>query len=166
MVRDPRDVIVSLYFELRRPGARPSYTGSLADMIEHPAFGIGRLVDILNRWIRDWAGRPRFKLIQYETCRREPEATFRDVLRFLGFRSVNESVLRKSVEFAAFENMQRLEAARGFDYAGLSRADPADSESFRVRRGVIGGYRDYLTAAQIGILDRALVRLDPSYGYR
>ena len=166
MVRDPRDVIVSLYFELRRNGARPSYAGTLAAMIEHPAFGIERLVDVLNCWIRDWAGQPQFTLIRYEACRREPETTFREVLRFLGFREVVEAVFQKSVEFAGFENMKRLEEVKQFDYRGLARADPGDPESFRVRRGIVGGYREYLTSEQVDILDRALARLDPSYGYR
>src|SRR4030095_10445576 len=54
LVRDPRDVIVSLYFELRRKGARPNYTGSLGQMIDDPRFGIRTLVNIMNRWIMDW----------------------------------------------------------------------------------------------------------------
>jgi Sulfotransferase domain len=166
MVRDPRDVIVSLYFELRRKGARPSYAGPLPEMIEHPRFGIRTLVGILNRWISEWASLPNFKLVRYETCRAHPEETFRDVLAFLGIANIEESVLKHSVDFAGFQNMQRLEAARMFNSAGLSRADPDDPESFRVRRGIIGGYKDYLSAEQIVVLERELALLDRRYGYR
>jgi hypothetical protein len=134
-------------------------------MIEHPRFGIRALVDIMNRWMAEWAPLPNFKLVRYESCRRHPEETFRDVLGFLGFTKVDESVLQRSLEFAKFENMHRMEAARIFDSAGLSRANPDDPESFRVRRGVIGGYRDYLSAEQILHLDREIALLDRRYGY-
>jgi hypothetical protein len=165
LVRDPRDVIVSLYFELTRKGARPSYAGQLEEMIEHPRFGIRALVDIMNRWMAEWAPLPNFKLVRYESCRRHPEETFRDVLEFLGCTKVDESVLERSIEFAAFENMHRMEAAGMFNSAGLSRADPDDPESFRVRRGIVGGYKDYLSAEQVLDLDREIALLDQRYGY-
>jgi hypothetical protein len=165
LVRDPRDVIVSLYFELRRRGARPSYAGQLGNMIEDPRFGIRKLVRIMNRWIRDWADSPNFKLVRYESWRRHPEKTFRDVLGFLGFTDVDESILKHSIEFSSFENMQRMEAARLFNSAGLSRADSDDPESLRVRRGIVGGHKDYLSAEQILVLEREIALLDPRYGY-
>jgi Sulfotransferase domain len=165
LVRDPRDVIVSLYFELRRKGARPNYTGSLGQMIDDPRFGIRTLVNIMNRWIMDWAPLPNFKLVRYENWRKAPSETFRDVLGFLGFANIDESLLRRSMEFAAFENMQRMEASRMFNSAGLSRADPGDLESYRVRRGIVGGYIDYLGTEQILALERGLALLDQRYGY-
>jgi len=165
LVRDPRDVIVSLYFELSKKGARPSYAGQLGEMIGHPRFGVRALVDIMNRWITDWGSLPNFKLVRYESCRSHPEGTFRDVLGFLGFTNLDESLRKQSIEFARFENMHRMEAARMFNSAGLSRADPADPESFRVRRGIVGGYKDYLSAEQILDLDREIALLDRRYGY-
>jgi hypothetical protein len=52
-----------------------------------------------------------------------------------------------------------------FNSAGLSRADPDDPESFRVRRGIVGGYKDYLSAEQVLDLDREIALLDQRYGY-
>lgn len=152
---------MSLYFELRRKGARPNYTGSLGEMIDYPRFGIRTLVDIMNRWIMDWARLPNSELVR----RMAPSETFRDVLGFLRFANIDESLLRRSMEFAAFENMQRMEASRMFNRAGLSRADPGDPESYRVRRGIVGGYIDYLGTEQILTLERGLALLDQRYGY-
>jgi hypothetical protein len=165
LVRDPRDVIVSLYFELRRKGARPSYSGSLGQMIDDPRFGIGVLVESMNRWITDRPPLPNFKIVRYEDWRTAPSETFREVLGFLGFANIDESLLQRSVEFASFENMRRMEAARMFNSAGLSRADPDNPESYRVRRGVVGGYVDYLSTEEILTLERGLAHLDPRYGY-
>jgi hypothetical protein len=52
-----------------------------------------------------------------------------------------------------------------FNSAGLSRADPDNPESYRVRRGVVGGYVDYLSTEEILTLERGLAHLDPRYGY-
>ena len=166
LVRDPRDVLVSLYFELSKRGDQPRYTGTLADMIRDRKFGIGKLVEIMNSWLRDWGHAPDFTLVRYEECLLEPEPTFRRVLGFLGFREVDEPLLKQSMEFAGFDNMRRMEAARAFDDARLSRADPRDPDSFRVRRGVIGGYKDYLSMPQIDVLNEAIAQLDQRYGYR
>jgi Sulfotransferase domain len=165
LVRDPRDVIVSLYFELRRKGARPNYTGSLGEMIDDPRFGIRALVNIMNRWMRDWAPLSNFKIVRYEGWRMAPTETFRGVLGFLGYANVDESLLRHSMEFASFENMRRMEGSRMFNSAGLSRAEPGDPESYRVRRGKVGGYIDYLNGEQILALERGVALLDQRYGY-
>ena len=87
------------------------------------------------------------------------------MLRLLDLGRVDERVLRQSLAFSGFDNMRRLEAGRMFDYAGLSLADPARPDSFRVRRGVVGGYRDYVGAEDMPVVDGALATLDERYGY-
>jgi hypothetical protein len=164
-VRDPRDVVVSLYFELNKKSVRRKYTGDLAQMIDHPKFGIESIIAIMNAWMREWSSRPNFKLVRYEDCVMRPEGTFRGVLEFLGFRQIDEAVLKRSLEFSSFDNMKRMEEGRLLKLPGLSLADPDDPESFRVRRGVIGGYKDYLNPEQVAIVETAVASLDPRYNY-
>ncbi|HWP59046.1 MAG TPA: sulfotransferase domain-containing protein [Candidatus Acidoferrales bacterium] len=165
LVRDPRDVMVSLYFELSKKSVRRKFVGELGEMIEHPKFGIRMIVEIMNSWIREWADKPNFKLIHYETCRTESERTFREVLHFLGFKEIDEPVLQQSLQFASFENMQKLEAQHKIPIGELLRTDVKDPESFRVRRGKIGGYRDYFDSDRLLVLERAIAHLDRRYGY-
>ena len=71
--------------------------------------------------------------------------------------------------------MQRLEAGdrralgielvAGFQGGALQPCDARDPDSFKVRRGKVGGYVDYLGAADVAFLDREVERLDPRYGY-
>jgi hypothetical protein len=119
----------------------------------------------MNSWITDRPPLPNFKLVRYEDWRMAPSETFREVLGFLGFANIDESLLQRSVEFSSFENMRRMEAARKFNSAGLSRADSGNPESYRVRRGVVGGYVDYLSTEEILTLERELAHLDQRYGY-
>ena len=62
--------------------------------------------------------------------------------------------------------MKNLEQAQAFDASELSAAETDDPESFKVRRGKIGGYSDYLNDDDIDYLNAELVRLHSRFGYR
>jgi Sulfotransferase domain len=164
LVRDPRDVVVSLYFQVTRRDQ--SYHGTLAEMIRHQTFGIEPLVHVLNTWLATWGERPGVKLVRYEDCRADTARMFGEVLTFLGLEYIDTPSFADSVAFCRFENMQHLEATGKFATSILSPGDAHDTESFKVRRGVVQGYHDYLAADDIRYLDRAIVRLDKRYGYR
>ena len=174
VARDPRDVLVSLFFHLRKRSA--TFQGDLPALLRHPVFGIERVVTIMNRWLDEWRDHPRLHLLRYEDARHDPVTVFADALRFLRPEdTLDTDALRRAVDIASFENMRRLEAgdarAPGSELVGdlnkeaLRPKDAADPDSFKVRRGKVGGYADYLSRADVEYLDRALERLDPRYGY-
>jgi hypothetical protein len=61
--------------------------------------------------------------------------------------------------------MQKLEAARVFDSKILHPGDVLDPESFKVRRGKVGGYREYLSAADQEYAANALREIESRFGY-
>ena len=75
------------------------------------------------------------------------------------------SILREAIEFSRFENMQKMEAAGAFDSKILRAGDVRDPESFKVRRGKIGGYREYLSAEDQLYAAKAIKKLDRRFGY-
>ena len=135
-------------------------------MIRHPKFGIGPMIDVMNSWMAEWAGKENFRLLRYEDWRVDPEKAFREMLLFLGFHGIDESILARSVEFASFDNMKAMETTGQLDTGILSPGDPGDPESFKVRRGLVGGYREYLSSEDVHYLDQAVSLLDKRYGYR
>jgi hypothetical protein len=68
MIRDPRDVIVSLFFQVTKRSHQYQYKGVLSEMIRHPKFGIDSIVDVMNTWMAEWGGRENLKLLRYEDC--------------------------------------------------------------------------------------------------
>lgn len=161
--RDPRDVIVSLFFQLSKRDHR--YDGALSEMIRHPKFGIELIIDVMNIWMAEWGDRSDFKLLRYEDCRKNNEKTFREVLAFFGLQEVDDAILAHSLKFASFENMKTLEAIGQVKEKKLLPGNVHDPESFKVRRGVVGGYRDYLSSEDVLYLEGAVARLDRRYGY-
>jgi hypothetical protein len=178
LVRDPRDVAVSQYFQWRyrmRPRKKlindyPPHGSDVAiyDFVSNEKCGIPRIVTYLNVLAdaMDTMG-DDLLLIRYEDMRTDPGAVLCRVLDFVGTPGTDEQVTA-AVEYAAYENMKKLEAGKDLRGTG-QRVKPGDEknpDSFKVRRGKVGGYRDYFTPEQIAVID-AMVddHLRPVFGY-
>ncbi len=145
LARDPRDVFVSI--------------------LRDQQFGIGSIVKTMNDWLDEFSGRRNFSLLRYESLRATPAEQFRGLLALLGETTPNTSIFQDALDFSEFGNMQKLEAAGVFDSKILQARDIRDPESFKVRRGKIGGYEDYLFAEDRQYAIDALRELDAHFGY-
>jgi hypothetical protein len=105
-------------------------------------------------------------VVRYEDMQSDPGKELKRVLEFLGVHGVADAHVREAVQFGDFENMRSLESAGALRSGRLRPRDPSDVESFKTRRGVVGGYRDYLEEDQIAWMEeRISSRLDPFFGY-
>src|SRR5436190_9212329 len=148
LARDPRDCFVSLYLQLTRrdPNAPIELKQTtVSEMLRDKKFGMRAIVDAMNNWLNDFSDRDNFTLLRYEALRAAPAEHFRHLLAVLGESSLNANIFLEALEFSRFENMQKLEAAGAFDSKILHPGDVRDPESFKVRRGKAGGYREYLS---------------------
>ena len=168
LARDPRDAFVSLFIQLtRRTKETPEKLKrkSAAELLRDPAFGIESMVAVMNSWLAEWAGRPDFLLLRYEALRESPAPGFRDLLRLLGENPVKKGAFAHAIKFSDFGHMQKLEGEGAFDSKILRAGDTQDPESFKVRRGKIGGFEDYLSPEDQNLAISALEKLDPRFGY-
>src|ERR1051326_1166650 len=168
LARDPRDCFVSLYLQLtkRDPNAPIKLRQkTVSEMLRDRRFGMHAIINAMNDWINEFSGADNFSLIRYEAMRASPAEHFRDLLAVLGESSADANIFREALEFSRFENMQKLEAAGAFDSNILHPGDVRDPESFKVRRGKIGGYREYLSAEDQQFASNELAKLDLRFGY-
>jgi Sulfotransferase domain len=168
LARDPRDCFVSLYLQLTRrdPNAPVELRQkTVSEMLPDEKFGICAIISIMNDWLNEFSGRDNFTLLRYEALRAAPVEHFRDLLAVLGESAPDPRMFQEALEFSRFENMQKLEAAGAFDSNILHPGDVRDPESFKVRRGKVGGYREYLSADDQQFAAHALAELDPRFGY-
>src|SRR5205814_6356871 len=138
---------------------------SAADLLRDPAFGIQSMVEIMNSWLAEWSGRPDFLLLRYETLRHAPTAEFRKLLDLLREAPVHEAAFASALEFSDFGHMRKLEGSGAFDSKILRAGDARDPESFKVRRGKIGGFQDYLSPDDQKYAAEAMEVLDTRFGY-
>lgn len=162
LARDPRDVVISSYFHKTERSRKTDC--SLEEFVRHPRWGIDGLVTILNRWRTRFAAHPRCHWLSYEALRRDPHGELARLVAFVGAEA-EPGIVAEAVEAARFDRMKAAEAAGEFSDARLRPGDAARPDSFKVRRGRVGGYRDDLSAESIAFVDAAVARLDPFYGY-
>jgi Sulfotransferase domain len=168
LARDPRDCFVSLYLQLTRrdPNAPVKFKQkSVSEMLRDEKFGMRAIVNAMNDWLNEFSQRENFTLVRYEALRASPAEHFRDLLAVLGEPSPDANIFADALDFSRFENMQKLEAAGAFDSNILHPGDVRDPESFKVRRGKVGGYREYLSTEDQQFAAAAITELDRRFGY-
>ena len=179
LVRDPRDVAVSQYFQWRyrmlpRKKALNAYPPhgaevDIFDFVCNPDCGIPRIVGAFNTWARAIPALGEdVLLVRYEDLRADPAAVLGRVVSFTGLDPQPEHI-EAARDYADYENMKKREASKEGMRGSGQRVKPGDEgnpDSFKVRRGKVGGYRDYFTPEQVGIVDAMVEgKLDPCFGY-
>lgn len=101
---------------------------------------MGSWSDHVRSWV-DEAGVP-CHVARYEDLLRQPEATFGEVVRFLGL-SHDEMRVRKAVVFSNFAELRRQEKEKGF------REDSANASDLFFRRGQSGAWREELSSVMV-----------------
>ncbi len=156
LLRDPRDVMVSCYFQAtKRDYSTTQYNGTLSEFIRSHRYGVHKLLDFYTIWWRAQSQCQAFLPVRYEALHAQGVQELGRVMQFLGL-DTSPKVLARAVAFAEFSNMKKLEQAQVLGDRVLQPTNPHDPESYKVRRGQIGGYRDYLSLDDIAYLERAL----------
>ena len=176
LVRDPRDVAVSQFFQWQyrmRPNKKfindyPPHGASIDawDFVLDKEAGVPRIVDYFNGWASAMPELKDVLVVRYEDMRRQPAEVLAKILAFTE-TDVTPDQVQEAVDFAAYENMKKMEQNSFFKGSG-ARVKPGDKdnpESFKVRKGKVGGYRDHFDDEQCAALEGMVAELDPVFGY-
>lgn len=165
LARDPRDVVISLYFHMKK--RNQFYTGDLAGFIEQRNGSVDTIIHYYNNWARAENIPESFLLVRYEDLHADGPRELRRIMDFMGISGVADSVITDAVEFASFSNMRQMELDDALDSKKLRPADKSDEDSFKTRKGEVGGYRNYLSPAQIAALNAKIdTELHPRFKYQ
>lgn len=179
VVRHPCDIAVSWYLQfMKRTKAykreliahamnQPIRRGevSMWDFVMHPEIGLPALIEYFNGWQRKLSQLDNRLVVRYEDLRARPADTLKRITSFMG-EPFTDDAIDEAVAFGSFDNLKELEKTNFFSNAGLSLRDPSDPDSFKVRRGKVGGYRDYFGADQVAEMEELVrERLSPAFGY-
>jgi hypothetical protein len=180
LVRDPRDVIVSYYhhksrreplrdfwwFQRKREETHSRFQGTLAEFLEQDIGGFDTLLRYYAIWEKARHAPGAFLLLRYEDMQTDPAGQLRRVLDFIGLSRITDAEVKEAVEYASFRNMQKIEAGEEVKSFKLKAGDVNDPNSYKVRRGKVGGFRDELTPEQVARLDAKMAAVLPAfYGY-
>ncbi len=178
LVRDPRDVAVSQYFQWKYRMRRhkkiinryPLNDLNMFDFLLHDHQGLSAIIRFMNQWAEGAGGIQDFLMVRYEDLRQNPEEQVKALLQFVGEQDADACV-QEAIEYASFANMR----ARESNVALWKRLFPLmrkivpgsrdNPDSFKTRKGKVGGYRDYLDSNQIKEINNLMKNLNPVYGY-
>jgi hypothetical protein len=176
LVRDPRDVVVSSYYEMKNRGRifgdnpyekrKAVFDGSLSEFIHQERGGFETILRYYNIWAenRDLTG--GFLLVRYEDMKNAPKIELRRVIDFLGLGFIPDQTLAEAVEYASFDNMRKMESEGKFSSGILNPADKNRQDSYKTRKGKVKGYLEYLDQVEVEYLNRQMrENLSPFFGY-
>ncbi|QVL52723.1 MAG: sulfotransferase domain-containing protein [Cyanobium sp. M30B3] len=162
--RDPRDTAVSGYYQklYRRDG----YSGTISEFLRDPCHGLEKIILYNRMWLELASRRPQMMVVSYENLRVDTEAELAEIIAFFG-AEVDRGRIHQVVADSTFERMQQKEKAG--EYASvygkiLSPADPGQPDSYKVRKGVVGGYVDELSSDDVTYCDQLVERLNGVVG--
>jgi hypothetical protein len=164
LARDVRDTLTSSYFHATR--RIKVFSGTPSEFARSEKFGVDKLITFLNIWAAGRAVPRDFLLVRYEDLKRDTAGELRRLLEFLGVAPTAEEV-RAAVEAASLDNMRKLERAGAVNSPAMRPADATDANSYKVRKGVVGGHAELFNAEDIAFLNEKIAReLDPFFGYK
>lgn len=177
LVRDPRDVAVSQFFQWKyrmKPRKKiineyPAHNSdiSIYDFVVNHQAGLHRVIEFFNGWAAEQNQMHDLLVVRYEDLRTEPHIHLKRMLDFMDV-AASEDEIDDAIQFAAYDNMKQLEQSQGVQASGqrMRPGDQSNPDSFKVRRAKVGGYRDYFTANQVQAIDAMVDReLVPAFGY-
>ena len=165
LVRDPRDVLVSYFFEWTKRREN-KYTGTLSEFIRED-FTLRRLIRFMNEWMDEKNRRnDNVLLVKYEEIHKSPGVQLKRMLDFAGIKT-SENMISNAVDYSTFDNMSKIEKEGAFsgDHR-LTATDTQDRNSFKMRKGKVGGYKENLSKEDIGYINSELKgHLNLQFGY-
>lgn len=159
LVRDPRDTLVSHYLQLTKRQKDTSLPRNL--YIGNRLMGLPRMVAFLNI-SQSWKEHSESLYVFYEDIKQNPE---KELVRILEFANivVKPEIVSDSVIFANFDNMKKMEMTKQYGVK-LSPNDDKDTDSFKVRKGQVGRYKDELSVRNISYINKYIdENLHPFY---
>jgi hypothetical protein len=146
--RDPRDVMVSLFHQVTgRFKDLFGYQGDISEFIRDPYFGAHNLAEFQRQW-NDISARGRVLRITYEECHAQFETVVTSALRFFEL-PLAAATLSHVLQETSFQRMKQVEELAIFEEHWLRPRNGAP----KVRRGLVGGFRDELSPADIAFLN-------------
>jgi 8-oxo-dGTP pyrophosphatase MutT (NUDIX family) len=156
LTRDPRDIIVSWYFHQHKRKKR--FKGDISSFINNTKGGFDTIIEYYNIWA-SYKGNPNLHIVHYEDIYLHTEESLMAIMKFLNIPVSTESI-KYAVETCTFEKMQEMERKNIFNLSRLKPGDVNDPDSYKVRKGKIGGYKDYLSLNEIALLNNKMEKLN------
>ncbi len=151
LARDLKDTIVSTYHQATKRNV--VFEGGISDFVKDERFGARKIARFYKIWMENRKVPREFLWISYEQLHEDSSGVLRRVLQFMGEIDVCEKSLALAVDSGRFDNMRKVEASADAGSSLLRPGNVADKNSYKTRKGKVGGYKDELSEEDIAFVD-------------
>jgi len=165
LVRDPRDIVVSLYHGSRTRD-KTYDGGNISTFIRDGNSGFSKIINFMNAWANDLQNRNRdnYIIIKYENLKKDAARELRRIFNFMEL-DIEDHYLHEAVNYGSFDNMRKLEVQQEIKDYRMLPGNLNDPNSFRTRKGKIGSHKEELSMEDIGYINQEMLNLNPFFGY-
>ncbi|KAK3785330.1 hypothetical protein RRG08_045556 [Elysia crispata] len=165
LVRNPKDVAVSLYHHLKQYAQDQfNFDRFLQGYMMDHYLSISHQLNYLTQMAEFVSTHPHHpvKTIAYEDMKQDGLAVVRDVAQFLELPA-NEQLFQEIVTACSFEKLKTKDEARSMP-ANLQRTVPGNKSLKLFRKGVIGDWKNHFTVTQNETFEEFLRRRQTGCG--
>ncbi len=161
VVRDPRDVLISYFYYLRRKGAADSIGRFAEKFMTGQLNDFGTWHENVSSWMAARGEREGFLLVRYEDLLRDGVGELARIAEFLGQRRPTRQ-LEAIVDQCSFENMRKSETKTG---ARSRHLNSKRNDIGFIREGKSGGWMKELPVEVSWRLERSWQNMIAQLGY-
>lgn len=151
LLRNAYDVMVSAYFHLAQQKGR--FSGSMADFIAHPVYGLQGWIEYINAWSPHFLVHRDAMAISYGELDRDPNMALRRILAFLDQPPAKNLVDAAVIRGAAFRSSRKIRTGQEGNF--WDHLHPEDI--FQIQ----GRLHEELSEFSIALLRSTGVEIDP-----
>lgn len=174
LARNIPDVLVSHFWHFKTRSSSFKLN-SLSDFIRDPDYGVEKICRFYELWHDASRSIKSLHLIRYEDLKVKAKDELNKILKFLNI-PVENSCINEAIQFSSFNKMRDHELenqkseqfvykSSGFSVFATGDTDK-NKEAFHTRKGIVGGYKEYMTQEDIDYLKMKLDgRVAEWFGY-
>lgn len=162
LVRDPRDVIVSHFYQVTKRAKNPFVFNSISEFIRDDILGFKRIIHFYNLWNKNKEIPRSFLLVSYEDLLNNGIQELEKITNFLSI-NVSQDVIRRVYDESSASKMRKQEInnqLEGFNDFGKNR------DQLKVRNAKIGGYISELSEEDINYCNIEMKKLHAYFKYK
>lgn len=152
IIRDPKDVVVSFYFQNKYRNRRMDKMGSMSEYVRSGTWKHkGPIHDVIF-FFEEGFKCPGAKVVRYEDFIADFSKEFKSILEFFGVE-YTEAEIKETIDWCRFENLQRMASLGELKSEAADPTDLDNPETFKFRVGKVGGYVNYLSEEDIEYIE-------------
>lgn len=151
LCRDVRDTLVSAYFQATK--RINVFNSSISEFIRSEQYGAIKILTFYKHWYENKDIPKEFLFLRYEDLHKNAEIILQSILRFCGCQEVDNTIIKSAIAYASFSNLKRAEMKNRFNTNILAPKNIYDPESFKVRKGKVGNFSEYLSLDDVRYID-------------